>query len=81
MKSEWPKKQTKAKDILGEGCGGLDAIGGKCLENGTISRISADVQKIHQGSNVREWISERETRPRTSDCEDELEHGIRMLDM
>ena len=34
-------KQRKAKDILGEGCGGLD--GGKCLEFGMNSRRSADV--------------------------------------
>ena len=40
-KSERPTKQRKAKEILGEGCGGLD--GGKCLESGTNSRRSADV--------------------------------------
>ena len=41
-----------------EGCGGLD--GGKCLEIGTNSRKSADVWKIHLGSNVRKRISKRE---------------------
>ena len=46
----------KAKDILGEGCGGLD--GGKSLESGMNSRISADVWNIRQGSNVRKRISE-----------------------
>ena len=51
-------KQRKAKEILGEGCGGLD--GGKCLENGTNSRRSADVRKIHQDSNVKKRISEIE---------------------
>ena len=34
-KSERPKKQRKAKEILGEGCGGMD--GGKGLEIGTNS--------------------------------------------
>ena len=53
-KSERPKKQR----ILGYGCGGLDW--GKCLESGTNTRRSADVWKIHKGSNVRKWISERE---------------------
>ena len=52
-----PKKQRKAKQILGEGCGGLD--GGKCLECGTNSRRSADVWEIHPGSNIRKRISER----------------------
>ena len=40
-KNKRPKKQRKAKEILGEGCGGLD--GGKCLESGTNSRRSAEV--------------------------------------
>ena len=40
-KSERPKKQRTVKEILGEGCGGLDA--GKSLEIGTNSRRSADV--------------------------------------
>ena len=40
-KSKRPKKQRKAKEILGEGCGGLD--GDECLESGTNSRRSADV--------------------------------------
>ena len=33
---------------------------GKCLESWTDSRRSADVRKIHQGSNVRKRIIERE---------------------
>ena len=41
MKSERPKKQRKAKEILGEGCGGLD--GGEHLDSGTNSRRSAEV--------------------------------------
>ena len=57
-KSDRPKKQSKAKQILGKGFGGLD--GGKCLGNGTNSRGSADVQKIRPGSNVRKQISKRE---------------------
>ena len=36
MSGEWDEQQRKAKDILGEGCGGLDE--GKCLESGTNSR-------------------------------------------
>ena len=40
-KSERPKKQRKAKEIVGEGCGGLD--GCKCLEIGKNSRRSVDV--------------------------------------
>ena len=32
MSGEWDE-QMKAKEILGEGCGGLDE--GKCLESGT----------------------------------------------
>ena len=40
-KNEGQKKQRKAKEILGERCGGLDE--GKCLESGTNSRRSADV--------------------------------------
>ena len=40
-KSVRSKKRRKAKEILGEGCGGLDE--GKCLEIGTNSRRSADV--------------------------------------
>ena len=34
------------------------SLGPKCLENGTNSRRSAEVWKIHWGSNVRKWISE-----------------------
>ena len=59
-KSDRPKKQRKAKDILGKGFGGMD--GGKCLESGTNSRGSADAQKICPGSNVRKQISERESK-------------------
>ena len=40
-KSEKPKKQRKAKEVLVEGCAGLD--GDKCLEIGPNSRRSADV--------------------------------------
>ena len=57
-KSERPEKQMKVKEILGEGCGGLD--GSKCRESGTNTRRAADVQKIHQGSNDRKRIRERE---------------------
>ena len=32
-----------AKEMLGEGYGGLDGGGGKCLESGTNSGRSADV--------------------------------------
>ena len=39
--SVWRVGRT-AEDILGEGCGGL--AWGKCLESGTNSRISADVE-------------------------------------
>ena len=52
-KSERPKKQRNAKKIVGKGCGGS-------LESGTNSRRSVDVQSIHQGSNVRKRIKERE---------------------
>ena len=57
-KRETPKKHRKTKYILREGCGGLD--GGKCLESGTNSRISADVWNTRQGSNVRKRLSKRE---------------------
>ena len=40
--SERPKKQAKATETFVERCGGLD--GGKCLESGTNSRRSADVE-------------------------------------
>ena len=36
--------------------------GGKCLESGTTNRMSADVSKIHQGSDVRKRISESDTK-------------------
>ena len=39
--SVWRLGRT-AEEILGEGCGGLDE--GKCLESGTNSRRSADVE-------------------------------------
>ena len=31
--------------------------GGKCLQSGTNSRISADVWKNHQGSNIRKRVT------------------------
>ena len=36
MSGEWDEQQRKDKEIVGEGCGGLDE--GKCLESGTNSR-------------------------------------------
>ena len=36
MSGEWDEQQMKAKEILGEGCGGLDER--KCLESGTNTR-------------------------------------------
>ena len=52
---------------------------GKCMESGTNSRRSTDVglQKIHQGSNLRIWISgrERERGGRESERERERERG------
>ena len=38
---------------------------GKCLESGANSRRSADVWKIHQGSDIQKRIGEREEEMRT----------------
>ena len=56
MNTRMKSKQRKAKEIS---WGRMWRTGwGKCLENGTNSRRSADVRKIRQGSNVRKRISE-----------------------
>ena len=60
MKSEMPKKQGKAKEILGEGCGGVE--GDECLGSQVNSRRSAGVWNIHQDSNVRKRFSEIKAR-------------------
>ena len=52
MSGEWDEQQRKAKEILGEGCGGLD--GGKCLESGTNSRGRP---KRSWEKDVEDWIA------------------------
>ena len=58
VSGEWDEQQRKVKEILGEGCGGLD--GGKCLESGTNSRGRSkkswekDVEDW-MGASVGEW--------------------------
>ena len=51
MSGEWDEQQMKAKEILGEGCGGLD--GGKCLESGTNSR---ERPKRSWEKDVEDWM-------------------------
>ena len=52
VSGEWDKQQRKAKEILGEGCGGLDE--GKCLESGTNSR--GRPQRSWE-KDVEDWIA------------------------
>ena len=73
VSGEWDEQQRKTKEILGEGCGGLD--GGKCLESGTNSRGRP---KRSWEKDVEDWMGASVWRVGRIAEEDQRDLGRRM---